>query len=147
MQDYRIEDQGEWERSRSSRRMFLVLHDTGRGKDLEAIASQLLNSLDWHFPRSNYAEEARGFWKDGLKDPDSTKPNKELADRAYLVIRCSVAAFNAHSRLPDGELAVCTLIRRQVPLAPGGFRRVGKIEGTSSEPSESVRAQPRKLLF
>lgn len=129
--------------------MFLALNDTGSEQELEEIAVALLALLKKASPRSPQLKEAERYHAEGLKDPNSTKPDKELASRTYLVILCSVDAlkqFESETGVPS-EILVCNLIRRYKPVAPGGFRRVGRVEGTSSEPSESIRVVPNRIHY
>lgn len=127
--------------------MFLALTDAGKERDLQEIARALLRLVDRHLPETKEAREARRFWREGLKDPDSTQPGKELADRVYLVMLSVGQAFERNDgpwSPRTGDMVVCDVIRRRVPLAPGGFTKVGKIEGTSSEPPEAVRWWPNR---
>ena len=136
--------------------MFLALTNANRDKDLQAIAKGLLRVLKAHLPSASQTAEANHFWANGLKDPESNKPNKELADRVYLVMRCTVDAIqlnksglNPHGRRAElqGELMVCKAIRAQAPVAPSGFRKVAKIEGASSDSGSGIRVyNPSRLL-
>ena len=129
--------------------MVLALNDTGSQQELEEIAVALLGLLKKASPGSAQLKRAERYHEEGLKDPHSTKPDKELASRTYLVIRCSVEALKKLKSEGGftSEILVCNLIRRYKPVAPGGFRRVGRVEGTSSEPSESIRVVPNRIHY
>ena len=135
-----IADQGEWERCCSSRRMFLALVDSGKRGQLEEVSRGLLRMAAKRLPKSDQAARAQKYWEHGLLD----ERDQELADRAYLVIRY---VSDALDKLPNqgwsggGEVIVCTAIRVLVPLAPAGFSRVGKLEGSPGVPSSSVRLE------
>jgi len=129
--------------------MFLALNDTGSDQELAEIAEALLGLLKKVARGSSQLAQAERYHEEGLKDPHSTKPDKELANRTYLVIRCSVDALKKLKSASGltSEILVCNLIRRYKPVAPGGFRRVGRVEGTSSEPSESIRVVPNRIHY
>jgi len=129
--------------------MFLALTDSGRDGDLTAIAKSLLRVLRRHLGHAPEARQAIHYWKNGLTDPDSNKPNKELADRVYLVLHYAVDAFKKHPNPigRHGDVVVCNAIRARVPLSPGGFRKVGKIEGSSSDPTDSTRIVPNRTFL
>lgn len=136
--------------------MFLALTNIGRDQDLQAVAIGLLRALDTYLPDVCETQDAHHFWENGLKDPESNKPNKELADRSYLVIHYAVKAIqdhksplNPHGRAAAerGEIMACTAIRAQVPLAPSGFRKVGRASKTKpAEASAGARALQARLL-
>lgn len=134
--DHGIEDQGEWERCRSSRRMFLALHDSGRKEEIKTVARALLKLAEQHVPDEEATKQAREFWEHGMLEvllPGRKRKPKEVADRSYLVIRCVAKAFDRYRALEDsGEIVVCSAIRRIQPLAPSGFRKVGSLNGKSA---------------
>lgn len=151
MRNHRLEDQGEWERCRSSRRMFLALTDAGKGGDLHSIAQDLLRRIERSLPEADRTREARFFWENGLTEADPRRkgPPKELADRVYLVMRCVSELLDKHRRLAPygGEIAICGVIRQFVPLAPRGFCKVAKLEGGPMVTSDSIRLNPFKTIF
>lgn len=147
MQEYQLKDQGEWERCRSSRRMFLALIDAGRKRDLCLIARKLLQAAEKRLPKAEATKQARFYWKNGLRDEDN--PAKELADRVYLVMRYVSEALDRHpSRLwpHGGEVAICQLVRSLVPLAPNGFRKVGSLEGSPGKQGISAQQIPHRAM-
>lgn len=140
--DHVVEDQGEWERCRSARRMFLALLDSGKAKDLGLIAEGLLRMVRTNMRGHPIAAEAVDYWRNGLRDQD--RPEKEQADRAYLVMRYVGRAFDFYpQRLwpGGGEALVCAAIRHVVPLAPAGFRKVGRLEGNPAVQGESIHIE------
>lgn len=129
-----IKDQGEWERCRSRRRMYLALIDAGQEKNLDAIARAILTLLT----RSGLSKTEPGalaleYWEHGLKDPESAKPNNELARRSYLVISYACEALASQGGEARAELAICAVIRRYAPVAPEGFASVARQAGVASE--------------
>ena len=141
-----IDDQGEWERCRSSRRMFLALVDSGKADHLGEVARGLLRMAHKRMPGNGNVLDAQEYWDNGLRDDK----DKELADRTYLVIRFVTDALD---RLPNkawdggGDVLVCTVVRKLIPLAPPGFSKVGKMQGKPSAPSDSSRVEPYRSVF
>lgn len=127
-----LEDQSEWERCNSFRRMFLALIDAG--EDLEPVADELVTLAKKHRRGSPYTQRAQDGLANGLA-------KEEAADRIYLVLEAVVRAFDEARKgqihVPGGgETVVCTTVRRWFPLAPTGFRKVGSMVGNPKEPAE-----------
>jgi hypothetical protein len=126
--------------------MFLALVDTGRQDQLTRVAEGLLRMAHKRMPRHRKVAEAQDYWDNGLRD-DS---NKEQADRVYLVMRFIADAID---KLPNkawiggGETLVCEAVRQLIPLAPGGFSRVGQLEGRSSAVPDSARTEPHRTTL
>ncbi len=141
---YQLEDQGEWERCYSFRRMFLALIDAG--EDLEPVADELVTLAKKHRRGSKYTKRAQNGLTNGLAA-------EEAADRVYLALEAVVQAFDrakkGEVRVPGGgESVVCIAVRRWFPLAPTGFRKVGSMVGNPKEPAEhAARVFPNKLTL
>lgn len=140
-----VEDQGEWERCTSSRRMYLALSDAG--KELSRVAATLLKLARQHRARSTRTRMAVHCWKNGLCDEKD--PDKEVAERAYLVMVFVSQAFDENVEpiiVGGGEGVVCTVLRREFPLAPVGFRKVGRMTGDPKNPVDfAALFQPVKV--
>lgn len=138
----RLEDQSEWERCRSYQRMFLCLHDLG--KNMDRIAAALLVIAARYRPNSERTLEASQAFYEDLAD--------ELHARPVYTVFCKVAQAIDERVEPlappgGGSSIVCQAIRREYPLAPDDFRKVGKLEGRPNEQNESACMTPAKLLF
>jgi len=143
--DRTVVDQGEWERCASARRMYLALRETK--KDPLPVAEQLLRLAEKHRPDSCETRLAQEYWERGLHE--ERRPEKESADRVYLVIHYVAKAFDEQV-FPiiagGGEALACTVIRRQYPLAPKAFRKVGRMSGeTPAGDPISERCWPNKI--
>jgi hypothetical protein len=121
--------------------MFLALVDTGKRSTLTHMAEGLLRMAHKRMPRHRKVREAQEYWDNGLRDEN----DKEQADRVYLVMRFIADAID---KLPNkawtggGEVLVCEAVRQLIPLSPGGFSRVGTLEGRSSATPFSARTEP-----
>ncbi len=140
-----IEDQGEWERCRSSRRMFLSLTDADQTRALDTIARRLIGLARKFRPGDPATDHAAECMEHGLLDASN---EKEVADRIYVVMRAVSEAFDRMPRQRwsgGGETVVVEVIRAEVPLAPPGFRKAGRCTGSGVEASPSVHCEPHKL--
>lgn len=141
-----VDDQSEWERCRSSRRMFLALTEAGKQKQLREIAEGLLRMAERHMREHQDVIDAREYWEHGLSDQQ--RPGKEQADRAYLVVLGVVSAFDAYpcpTWIGGGESVVCEAIRYVVPLSPPGFNKVGRLEGHPSAVPPDSMLEPYRM--
>jgi len=125
--------------------MYLALRETK--KDALPIAEHLLRLAEKYRPESFDTKLAQEYWDRGLHE--ERRPEKESADRAYLVIHYVAKAFDEQV-FPiiagGGEALACTVIRRQYPLAPKAFRKVGRMSGeTPAHEPVSERCWPNKV--
>lgn len=137
----RLEDQGEWERCVSYQRMFLALHD--EGKNMNRVAEALLVLASRYRPASERSFRAAEAFYEGGADNAQARP-------VYMVF-CLVASAIDEPVKPapppgGGTCVVCQAIRREFPLAPADFRKVGKLEGRPNEQGESALTIPLRLL-
>jgi hypothetical protein len=137
-----LEDQSEWERTRSYQRMFLALHD--KGKDMELVAEALLVIGARYRPNSTRTLTATQAFYEDLAEDEAARP-------VYMVFTMIARAIDEDVEpLPPpggGSAVVCQAIRHEYPLAPEGFRKVGKQTGGPDLPSDSAALTPMKLVF
>ena len=141
---YKLEDQAEWERCNSYQRMFLALHDAGHRKSMDRVATALVELMQTYRPESLYADRAYDALYNGGAD-------EAHARSSYMVFTLVARAID-EPVLPlpppgGGSSVVCMAIRREHPLAPGGFRKVGKLEGKPNEQGPSAQSSPFRLFF
>jgi hypothetical protein len=136
----RLEDQADWERCHSFQRMFLALHD--EGANMDRPAKEVVDLVVKHRPASPYTEQAYDAYYNGLADEAQARP-------VFMVFTMAARAIDDEGTPPPppggGAAVVCMLIRKEVPLAPDGFRRVGKLEGRPNEQAPSARVLPSRL--
>jgi hypothetical protein len=94
-------------------------------------------------PDSGYTEQAYDACYNGLAKEAQARP-------AFMVMTMAARAIDDPGTPPPppggGAAVVCMLIRKYVPLAPDGFRRVGRLEGRPNEQAQSAHAVPAKLF-
>jgi hypothetical protein len=120
--------------------MFLALHDEGR--NLDRVAKALLVIAARYRPQSERTRNATEAFYEGGADEAQARP-------VYMVF-CMVAAAIDEPVEPaappgGGCRIVCQAIRREYPLAPDDFRKVGKLEGRPNEQGESALARPLRI--
>jgi hypothetical protein len=137
-----LEDQSEWERCRSYQRMFLALHD--KGEDMELVAEALLVIGARYRPKSVRTLTATQAFYEDLAEDEAARP-------VYMVFTMVARAIDEDvepcAPPGGGSGVVCQAIRHEFPLAPAGFRKVGKQTGGPDLPSDSAALTPIKLIF
>lgn len=128
----RVQDQGEWERCWSYRRMFVALLKTR--KDFQPVLHQLFAMAD-RFPERLDLERIK-LAKTSLSAPLSFHKD-DRAHPAFMALCHMHDVFErAHGVQPGmqaGERVLCTVIRQVYPQAPDGFRRVGDLAGRQKQ--------------
>lgn len=126
--------------------MFLALIDAGT--DMRKIVEELLSLADLYRPESQNSLTAHYYWRNGLRD--GKNPEKEVADRTYLVFRYVSQAFSEPVPpvvMGGGEPIICTVIRKHVPQAPRGFSNLARRVGDpKNPPAASALSTPFKSL-
>jgi len=140
--------------------MYLALHDAGMESDLEAVAKILVILARKHRRGSASLGHAEAVVEVIRRDRAGARKHKNAhgiekvlsARPLYMIMQYVSQAFDETgfpAQFPGGgESLVCTMIRRRVPLAPEGFRKVGNMTGNPKQPPEdSDRCWPNKTTL
>jgi hypothetical protein len=122
--------------------MFLALHD--KGEDMELVAEALLVIGARYRPDSERTLTATQAFYEDLANEEGARP-------VYMVFTMISAAIDedVEPTAPPGggSVIVCQAIRHEHPVAPEGFRKVGKQTGGPDLQSDSACTTfPAKLL-
>jgi hypothetical protein len=121
--------------------MFLALHDAG--KSMDRVAEALLVLAARYRPASERSFRAAEAFYEGGADDAQARPT-------YMVFCLVAEAIDepVEPKAPPGggTRVICQAIRREFPLAPENFRKVGKLEGRPNEQGESALITPLRVL-